>query len=488
MSEFVIKQSKAMKFPITLLILFCTSFSTSFAGKSSTSFVPNKLPSANEYEEVDFIFEDILEKTKVAGISISASLNGKMIYSKGFGYSDVKNKVAILPDTKIRTASIAKVITTTALGRLASEGKLDFDSPLKNYIPYLKEPYSSLTTRQIAGHTSGIPHRPTSKNLAKKRFNEVKETLTFFDDASLLFTPNTDYKYSTLGYNLLAILIEEVSGKKYVDFMKENVFEKLGMNQTYPDHESKLASTSSKMYFLNNEKLKLDNKILDGSYKLAGAGFRSTSIDLVKMMKAYKNGFINEKVVSEMFSNRSLTNEKKTNVGIGWRLNKDIDNNPTVEHAGNWQGARTVIVYYPNKDLTISIMINTKCTIFIEETAHIIAQFFLKENDKGRNSMSKSLAIENNRSDGSIENYKGKIEFEDNIGELTISTDRQWLAKNAFYYLPSKNNIALSTKYGLLFLRIKESEKLEGNIYQYQVMSDKNHMLGKPMLVIRENE
>lgn len=457
------------------------------------TFPAHTHPADNQtsYDNVDVLIEDFLKKTQVAGISISVSQSEEVIYSKAFGYADVKNKMVMKPTSRIRTASVAKVITATALGKLATDGKLDFDAPLKKYIPYLQEPYASLTTRQIAGHTAGIQHRPSSKKLKNKHYTDVKETIPFFENTTLLFKPDTEYAYSTLGYNLLAVLIEEVSGKKYIDYMKDDIFTPLNMTQTLPDNKSAYTESDAKSYYIKDGRLRLDNKFQDGSYKLAGAGFRSTSVDLVQMMNAYSNGFIAEKVVKDMFKSNRLANGDLTNVGIGWRSNKDMNDNYTIEHAGSWQGARTVIVYYPEKGLAISIMINTKCTLFIEESAQIIAQYFLSEHsgNKAFDELNKSLEIVNHRSDGSTEKYVGELKFFDkHRGALHIKTDRSWLKKNNIYHLSSGNNFALSTNYGLLYLQLTLKPSFEGSLFQYQRLGDRFHMSQNPMLYLKERD
>lgn len=443
----------------------------------------------SKYSYVDTLITAFLDKTGVAGVSVSLSKAGEIIYSQGFGYADMERKIKMQASTQVRTASVAKVITATALGKLATEAKLDFDAPIKEYIPYVREPYASLSTRQIAGHTAGIQHRPSSAKDEKRHYDEIRPTVEFFQQDPLLFEPDTEYKYSSMGYNLLAALIEEVSGKRYVDYMQENIFAPLDMKQTFPDKVGEFSKMDAKMYYINNGKLKLDKKINDGSYKLAGAGFRSTSQDLLKMMNAYTNGFISAEIVQSMFSSNTLKNGKSTNVGIGWRLNKDISKRSTIEHAGNWQGARTVIVYYPESQLSISMMINTKCTVFIEETAHLLAQLFLEEPGKDGNlsGLNSALEIQNNLSDGSTENYKGRLSFSNKkIGQLSIETDRDWLKQNEVYNLSSAHYYALSTRYGLLFLNLDKSQNLEGKLYQYQVLGDKYHMDQKPFLILRE--
>ena len=93
----------------------------------------------------------------------------------------------------------------------------------------------------------------------------------------------------------------------------------------------------------------------------------------------------------------------------------------------------------------------------------------------------------NQRSDGSTENYDGELRlFKNANGELQISTDRSWLQQNKVYRLPAPGNFALLTIYGLLYLRIEASPSLTGEVFQYQVLSDRYHMTQKPMLYFKE--
>ena len=122
-------------------------------------------------ELISRLMNDFLHKSKVPGISVAVSKKGEIHYAKGFGYADLENNVEMQATTRIRAASVSKMITITAIARLVTEGKLDLDAPIKQYIPYLKEPFANLTTRLIANHTSGIPHRPTHNKSKKKNYN-----------------------------------------------------------------------------------------------------------------------------------------------------------------------------------------------------------------------------------------------------------------------------------------------------------------------------
>jgi len=446
----------------------------------------NELNKNNPF--VDSLLLDLLHKTKLPGLSIAVNQNGNIIYAKGFGYADVAQKVKMQATTQIRTASVAKVITATALAKLATEGKLDFDAPIKNYIPYLKAPFSELTCRQLAGHTAGVQHTPSKKSSKKKDYTSSKALVELVEQTQLIFEPDTKYQYATLAYNLLAGVIEGASGKSYLAYMQENIFSPLNMHQTIPENISGLSSNDAQLYYFKKDKLVLDKQLVNGSYKLPGAGFRSTSIDLVKMMDAYTNGFIAPEVVKTMFTSNILKNGKKTNVGIGWRLNEDIHLKPTIEHAGSWQGARTVIVHYPEEQLSISIMINAKCVLFIEETAHIIAQLFLKDNNevtelKGIN---QQLTVTHNRTHGNTTLLNGQMNFGNNRrGKLIIDTDMKFLQESNLYYLGFGNDYALSTDFGLLFFKLNLNPEIDGKLYLYQVLDDIHHINRSPMLHIK---
>lgn len=443
-----------------------------------------------QYPLIDLLVTDFLEQSKLPGVAITISRDGEIVYSKGHGYADVEQKISMKPETQIRAASVSKVITATGLARLLTEGKLDLDIPIGQYIPELSEPFASLTCRQLAGHTSGIQHRPPRKNHKKRHYETIEETLALFKNTSLMFEPDTKYEYSSNAYNLLAAVIERVSGKSYLDYMQEDIFEPLGMVHTTRDLKTELTENDAKMYYFKKGKLTLDRTFSDGTHKLAGAGFKTTSVDLVRMMKAYNNGFISGRVVKSMFASHTLNNGEKTNVGVGWRINRDMAGRATIEHAGSRQGARTVIVYYPEENLSISLMINAKCTVFIEETAHIIAEVVLEntlERPKVEEVVTDVKVLSYDEDGQEKENNGNLIEQEGFTGKFIMDTKSLWIQESHIIALDAKN-YALSTDFGLLYLKVDTKLNWKGEVFLYQLMSDKYHPMNTPFLRIVQEE
>ncbi|MEO0341516.1 MAG: hypothetical protein AAF242_20195, partial [Bacteroidota bacterium] len=199
--------------------------------------------------------------------------------------------------------------------------------------------------------------------------------------------------------------------------------------------------------------------------------------------------FISPKVVESMFSNTPLSNGEKTNVGIAWRLSQDMKGHPTIEHAGSWQGARTVIVYYPEQELSVSIMINTKSIIFIEETAQLVAQCFLSKQTATAANLNKeqSVLLTNQGSDGSSKSYDGKLSLSTpKAGRMQVDTEIEWLKDNRLYYINGQDIYALSTPFGLVYLKLNSLPKIQGELYLYQVLSDPYHIKNNPMFSLKE--
>ncbi|WP_299182327.1 serine hydrolase [uncultured Aquimarina sp.] len=415
--------------------------------------------------KIETLAKAFLAQTHTAGVSIAISKNGDLIYADGFGYANIEEGIKMEPTIRVRTASVAKVITATALGRLASEGKLDFDAPLKKYVPYINETYANLTTQQLAGHTAGLEHRPKGNRYKKKQYTSIRETVELMK-APLLFPPDTDYKYSTHAYNLLAAVIEGASGKSYLEYMQKYIFDPLKMANTKAENINMLSKKDAQLYYIKKNQLR-EERITNGSYKIPGASFRSTSIDLVKMMNAYSTDFISEAVVEEMFKSHQLLNGTKTNVGIAWRTSIDPFGNKVIEHAGNWLGTRTVVAYFPEENVSISLMVNTSCQVLIEETAHIFAQI-IRENHKTNaplNLKNQDIELTFNSNKGP-KKFKGTLMFQENKGLLETTNDH-FLKSNPIYYLGSKDHYVLATSYGLLYLSLLEKESLKGKLYTY---------------------
>jgi len=214
-------------------------------------------------------------------------------YENAWGLADIENQVKAKPESSYQIASTTKPMTAIAILKLWEMGKIDLDAEVQTYYPSFPKKKHPITIRQILSHTAGISHyRSDSKE--EKHIKEPyssKMAIDIFKDWELIFEPNTDWRYSSYGYNLLGAVIEEVSGKSYEDFLKEHIWVPANMENTIMDDPIAIVPNRVRGYFKNGGKIE-NGEYLDISSRFGAGGVRSTVQDIVKMGIALKNGKI----------------------------------------------------------------------------------------------------------------------------------------------------------------------------------------------------
>ncbi|KAB1159707.1 beta-lactamase family protein [Tenacibaculum aiptasiae] len=316
------------------------------------------LSNAQFKEEAILLTQNFMEEQKIPGLSISVSKKGKIIWSEGFGYSDLSSKIKVSPkNTQFRIASISKTLTAVALAKLIDDNKLNLNNSLYTYVPDFPKKDYDFTIRQIAGHTAGIRHYKGSEFLINDKMSIV-EGLDIFKESDLLFKPGTDFKYSTYGWNLLSVVIQNASNKDFFDFMNDEVFVPLKMTKTILDESDKENINRTQFYLKRRGKIVIGPKV-SNEFKAAGGGFLSTSEDLI----LFGNEFINPQIITKnslakLTTSNKTNNGKKTNYGIGISVRKTKNNTTKLSHSGGGIGASSMLLIYPEEEIVISILTN----------------------------------------------------------------------------------------------------------------------------------
>jgi serine beta-lactamase-like protein LACTB len=199
------------------------------------------------------------------GCIVAVSVDGKLVWSRGFGFSDVENSITCTPDTVMRIASISKSLTSVAVAKLWEEGTLDLDCSVQEYVPsfpqktFQEEPVS-ITTRQLLTHMGCIRHykklhEKEVEGVGDGRYREfhstklyktVTDALKLFAGDDLLCKPGKKFLYTTHGWTLISAVIEGASGKSYLDYMKDSVLDPLELRCVWADHHAPLIRRRSK--------------------------------------------------------------------------------------------------------------------------------------------------------------------------------------------------------------------------------------------------
>ena len=200
-------------------------------------------------------------------------MDGKIVYSEGFGFADLEERVPVWPTTKFRIGSISKPLTATALMQLVEAGKLDLDAPVQEYVPSFPAKGAIITVRELAGHLGGIRHYRDDEMEIQRHYDNVLEGWKIFENDPLVAPPGTKFSYSSYGYNLLSAVIQSASGEPFLTYMQEHVFPPMGLVHTAADQNTEITEQRSRFYELAKDGHAENAPYVDNSYKWAGGGF-----------------------------------------------------------------------------------------------------------------------------------------------------------------------------------------------------------------------
>ena len=348
---------------------------------------------------LDNALQELMNDLDIPGMSVAMSKNGELVYSKSFGYADLKKELKVDANTKFRMASVSKLFAASAIAKLLDEGKLFLDDPIEKYILEYPHKGRGVTIKRILNHTSGVRHYGKGDRFIDIRhYKTTDKALGIFMDDDLLSEPGTTYKYSTHAFTLLAAVVERVSGMSYPDYLSAELFKPLNMKRSGPDVKGAEDGNQSKLYNGMKKSKMVDN----ASYKRAGGGMLSTAEDLVKFGEAHMSpGFYMQSTLDSLF-NPSFEMPGTLipmEVAMAWRISKDSRGETIYHHAGNMNGARSFLMLSPKDDIVVSIMTNNRALDFIEHVATCIRDASLESADFPRElSFGKNckIDIENN--------------------------------------------------------------------------------------------
>ncbi len=335
-------------------------------------FVEEKDRFPQEY--VDHISENvdvILARFGFNGAVIIAQ-EGQILFERYNGLADLRDTAAhINRNTYFQLASVGKQFTAIATVMLKERGCFEYDDFVADYIDSF--PYANITIRHLLNHTSGLQNYMylLDKYWQEDRYPTNIDLVNLFNEhrLPLNFTPGRRFAYSNTGYAFLALLVEQVSGMPFSDFMRQELFIPLGMNNTfvYSPNNSRIDNRAYG-FSRRSQRNIISDDIHDG---IAGdKGFFSTARDLFRWDMALTHfSPISKDGMQEAVSKAVLNNGREVNYGFGWRLKK-VNNYDFVYHHGWWHGFRTVYKRIPEKDIVIIILNNTNSNIGVI-TRHI---------------------------------------------------------------------------------------------------------------------
>jgi len=175
--------------------------------------------------------------TSTPGMSLGIYRAGEIVYTNGYGMSNLEHGIPIVPGSIFHIASISKQFTDMSIALLQAEGALNVDDDVRQYVPEMPDFGTTITIRHLIHHVSGLRDQWALLRMAGWRSEDLVTEDDVLDlltrQTALNFAPNSEYLYSNTGYTLLAVIVRRVSGKTLRQFAHERIFAPLGMTSTH---------------------------------------------------------------------------------------------------------------------------------------------------------------------------------------------------------------------------------------------------------------
>jgi serine beta-lactamase-like protein LACTB, mitochondrial len=342
-----------------------------------------------------------LAEQNLPGLSVAVGVGGDIVWAEGFGWADIENRVPVTPDTRFRIGTASKVLTSAAVGVLLEKNRLKLDEEIQTDVPQFPKKPWPVTLRQLMGHVAGVGTDSGDKGLFTQRCERPVDALQHFADRELLFEPGTQYRYSNYGWILVSAAIEAAVDEPFLTFMREQIFQPLGMNDTgaesateeNPDH---VGEPEEDAPFLTFFRQVIFDPLGTGATKAAtrdkatfyfprfgvdprnglhvmrphnlscyagSMAFLSTPSDLARFGLTINSGkLLQPATVQLLQTSQQLTSGQKTGYGLGWELKAvTLAGEPAqaVGHDGESLGGKVAsLMTFPERRIVVAVMSN----------------------------------------------------------------------------------------------------------------------------------
>jgi CubicO group peptidase (beta-lactamase class C family) len=291
----------------------------------------------------------------VPGASVLVLRDGEPVVRAGYGLSEMEARTPATATTNYRLASVTKQFTAASILLLAEDGRLKIDDPVRKWLPSLPKVADPITIRHLLTHTSGlIDYEDVIPETFKPQLHDADVLRLLESQERTYFKPGSSYRYSNSGYALLALIVERASGRTFATFLRERIFQPLGMSNTVAFEEG-ISTVSNRAFGYTQEQghwARTDQS--QTSAVLGDGGIYSSIDDLAKWDAALYDGrLLRPSSLQAAFTPATRTDTPEVEYGFGWRITGE-----TLWHSGETVGFRNVIVRYPKRHLTVVVLTN----------------------------------------------------------------------------------------------------------------------------------
>ncbi|HSJ23414.1 MAG TPA: serine hydrolase domain-containing protein [Longimicrobiales bacterium] len=325
----------------------------------------------------------VMSAQQLPSVALAAAIHGEVVCETAAGWADRDGEVPATEHTLYSLASISKPFTGTAVMQLVERGLVELDAPANSYLGLaglraFEGDADAATVRRLLTHTAGLPLHYQFFYAGGPPVPTMAETIARY--GVLVYPPGERYAYANLGYGVLDHIVSRVSEGTYADWMRRQVFEPLGMEDTAVSDGSDLAGLAAVRYA--NDGSALPPYTFD---HVGASGVWSSAYDLVRfgMFQLGQRSPAYSHVLADSLRERMQLSAVVTAPGqargLGWAITEDDNGYRRVSHTGSMPGVATVLNLYPEAGLAVVVLTNRSHPPSVARVAHTIASVLLPD-------------------------------------------------------------------------------------------------------------
>jgi CubicO group peptidase (beta-lactamase class C family) len=321
---------------------------------------------AEQVAAIDRFVDSSMQARNIPGVALGVYSRGHILLAKGYGMSNVELSVPVKPETVFQSGSVGKQFASAAVMMLVEENKIQLDDSIVKYFPDAPETWKPILVKNLLSHTSGLPEYETAERAGPKgpfymRLDFTEDEMVAKVEALPIdFKVGEQWDYRNTNYLLLGIIIHKVTGKFYADFLKERIFEPLGMTSTRLISEADIIPNRAAGYELHGKELKNQEWVSPTFNSTADGTLYFNVLDIAKWDGAlYGTTLLKQSSLDRMWTVYPLNDGKPNpaSYGFGWMM-EPMNGHKTTQHGGAWQGFTCFILRYPDDNLTVAVLAN----------------------------------------------------------------------------------------------------------------------------------
>jgi CubicO group peptidase (beta-lactamase class C family) len=311
---------------------------------------------------LDSIVREAVSRETMIGATVAIRYGDDMLFARGYGMADLEQHVPVTASTVFKIGSVTKQFTAAIILKLVEDGEIDLEDELGEFLPTFPTHGETVTVHQLLNHTSGIPSYTGQDDfwsrVAPLELSD-EDVVGTVRGMPFDFPAGTEYRYNNTAYFMLGMIIEVVTGRAFREELRDRLLDPLGLEDTFYCEDATIIPHRARGYDVDDEGVRNTTFISMETPGAAGA-MCATALDLIRWNQALHGGeVLGEASYKSMTTAGVLPSGDTLSYGYGLAIG-ERSGHRLISHGGGINGFNTMLAFYPDDDLTVAVIVNTR--------------------------------------------------------------------------------------------------------------------------------